>query len=375
MDTIYCDYNATHPVLPEVKEALTKSLSDYGNPSSAHALGRRARDLMEETRETIANYLGVSHKEIFFTSGGSEANHLSLRGLAGSFNRQGENRKILFTGIEHSSLLGAVKQASIEGAEIQKISVDSNGIPDMDQLFESMKSSKILTLMSANNETGVQMPLEVISQECRKNGVVFHSDCVQHFGKGPLDLEGVDLATFSGHKIGAAKGIGFIYKSSLVEMDPINPGGSQERELRPGTENIWGICSLKAAIDHLSAESQLLKIEELRDYFEQRVESEIGSVRFNGQKTTRLGNTSNITFFNCQGESLLFSLDLKGFCVSLGSACASGSVTPSHVLVEMGMSELEARSTIRFSFGRYNTREEIDALVDEIKGCCSRLRK
>ena len=158
-------------------------------------------------------------------------------------------------------------------------------------------------------------------------------------------------------------------------MDPINPGGSQERELRPGTENIWGICSLKAAIDHLSAESQLLKIEELRDYFEQRVESEIGSVRFNGQKTTRLGNTSNITFFNCQGESLLFSLDLKGFCVSLGSACASGSVTPSHVLVEMGMSELEARSTIRFSFGRYNTREEIDALVDEIKGCCSRLRK
>ncbi|MBT3785424.1 cysteine desulfurase [bacterium] len=375
MDNIYFDYNATHPVLPQVRDYLIECLSEYGNPSSVHSLGRAARDLIEETREVIAKHLGVSHKEIFFTSGGSEANHLTLRGLASSLRRKRCDFQILFTGIEHSSLLGAVKQASVEGAMIQKVPVDAHGVVEMNHLCDFLKESKVLTLMAANNETGVKMPIHEVSKKCREAGVIFHSDCVQQFGKAPLDLTGVDLATFSGHKIGASKGIGFLYKSSLVEIDSLNPGGSQERELRPGTENVWGILSLKAAVEALSKESELERIESMRDHFESRVKEEIQDVRINSLGTERMGNTSSITFFKCQGESLLFSLDLEGMCVSMGSACASGSVKPSHVLVEMGMDEKEARSSMRFSFGRFNDMEQIDQLVEKLKICCSRQRK
>lgn len=372
---VYCDYNATHPVLPQIQEAVIEALSEYGNPSSPHAMGRRARDLVEDTREIIANHLRVSHKEIFFTSGGTESNHLAVRGLKNLVATGSRKSKVIYSPVEHSSLLGAVQQSETDGFQLYQLRVDQNGLPDLEQLMEVLPAAALVSLMYANNETGVLMPMQTVIASARKHGVLVHSDCVQQLGKGPLSLQGVDLASFSAHKIGGSKGVGFLYKSSAVDLTPLYTGGSQERELRPGTENLWGILSLREALKHLCSEVHIAQIRRLRDHFETRLENEIDGIRINGKTTSRLGNTSNVTFFNCSGESLLFSLDLKGFCASLGSACASGSVTPSHVLLEMGMSELEAKSSIRFSFGRFNTMEEIDALIEELKNSCARLRK
>lgn len=372
---IYCDYNATHPVLPEVAKCLREVLSEYGNPSSPHAMGRRARDLVEDTRERIADHLRVSHKEIFFTSGGTESNHLAIRGIKQSLSTDQNKARVIYSPVEHSSLLGAIHLAEKEGLQSCRLRVDENGIPDFEQLCQELPVATMVSLMHANNETGVQMPMELVVAEAKRWGVVVHSDCVQQFGKGNINLEGIDLASFSAHKIGGSKGLGFIYKSTAVELEPLIMGGSQERELRPGTENLWGIYSLREALKHLCSDAQLSEIQSLRNYFEHRLENELEGIRINGRRVSRLGNTSNVTFFKCSGESLLLSLDLKGFCVSLGSACASGSVTPSHVLLEMGMSESEAKSSIRFSFGRFNTKAEVDALVEELKNSCARLRK
>ncbi len=345
----------------------------YGNPSSVHSLGRSVKGLIEEAREEIADYLGVSHKEIYFTSGGTESNHLALRGYA---HLHGSPEKsILYCGVEHSSVLGALSILESDGFSLVKIPVDSNGVPDLARIEAELPGAFLATFMSVNNETGVKLPLAAISDLCTSHDVCLHTDRVQELGKGSISLDGVSMASFSGHKIGAAKGIGVLYKVAGIEIKPLLAGGSQEKSLRAGTENIWGILSLQAAIAVLKEKSWEKQANEIREYFETAVLEAIPNLRINGSTVERVGNTSNITFLNCEGESLLFSLDMKGCCVSMGSACASGAVEPSHVLLEMGMPADEAKSTLRISFGRCNDRSQADGLIRTLVEVIPRLRK
>jgi len=272
-------------------------------------------------------------------------------------------------------VLGALSLLETDGYDLVKIPVDKDGIPDLNRIESELPKAFLATFMSVNNETGVKLPLPAIIALCNSSGVCLHTDRVQELGKGAINLDGVALASFSGHKIGAAKGIGILYKAAEVDIKPLLAGGSQEKSLRAGTENIWGILSLQAAFRVLKENSWKKQASEVREYFEENLLNAISDVRINGSTVNRVGNTSNVTFLNCEGESLLFSLDMKGCCVSMGSACASGAVEPSHVLLEMGMPQTEARSTLRFSFGRCNDKNQVINLIETLNKIIPRLRR
>ena len=330
--------------------------------------------MLEETREEIAEYLGVSYKEIFFTSGGTEANYLAITGSCDCLKKYSGKKKVIYSGIEHPSVLHALKKVESQGFELCKVPVDRDGQPDLNLLDEALPGAVLATFMRINNETGIELPLDEIQQLCQKHGVRLHSDWVQSLGKaGPLG-DGYCLASFSGHKVGALKGVGFLYQKLDLDLCPIFCG-SQEKGKRGGTENLAGILSMKYAIRALKEGDGFSKVAALRDRFEEQIKERLDIVRVNGEGVKRSPNTSSITFQGIEGESLLFSLDLKKVCVSAGSACSSGAMKPSHVLTEMGFSADEARSTLRISFGRFNTEEQVDGLVDTICNIVERMSK
>ena len=370
---LYFDHNATTPVAPEVTAAVTQaSLEVWGNPSSIHGEGQKARKFLESSRHTIAARLHCSPAELVFTSGGTESNNLAIMGLA----RGGKH--VITTAIEHPAVLETCRQLEREGVAVTYVGVDRFGAVDANEIKRHITGDTILvSVMDANNEVGTLQPVQAISEivrERRATGqeIYLHSDGVQAFGKTTTNVNelGIDLYSVSGHKIFAPKGIGALFVRKNVPLRAIQHGGRHERERRAGTENVPGAMAFAKAVevcgDNVSA---------LRDQFEARILSELEDVQVNGAVSSRLNNTSNLMFPGVSGEAMVIALDMLGMAVSSGSACSSGSIEPSHVLLAMGRTREEARSSVRFSFGRYNSPEDVDALASAVVASAKRLAK
>jgi cysteine desulfurase len=366
----YFDHNATTPVSAEVLEAMLPMMTEvYGNASSIHYFGQAARQKLDAARRQVAAMLGASAEEIVFTSGGTEADNLALLGIA----RGGH---AVTTTIEHPAVLGAAAQL----AAVTMVAVDGRGVVDPDAIGRALRpDTKMISVMHANNETGVIQPIAEIAKIARAAGVVMHSDGVQAAGKIPLNVStlGVDLYSISGHKFYAPKGVGALYVRKGTKLAAMQHGGHHERDRRAGTENVPGAVALGRAarciIDEGAAE--WTRIEALRDRLEQAILDRITGAHVNGAGAPRTPNTSNIRFDGIDSEPLLIALDLRGFAVSSGSACSSGAQEPSHVLTAIGLTKEQARSSLRFSLGRSNTVEQVDALIEAVAESVAHLRK
>ena len=366
----YFDHNATTFLAPEVAETMSTALREvYGNASSIHRPGQVARQHLEASRRTIARFLNASAPEIVFTSGGTESNNLAILGLVRSL--AGERKHVVTTAIEHPSVLECMRQLEREGVDVSVVAVDA--------VKQNLRDDTVLvSIMHANNETGAIQPIGEIAPfvaERRSAGqtIYLHSDGVQAAGKIPIDVQrlGIDLYSMSGHKLFAPKGVGALYVRKATPLRGIQYGGRHERERRAGTENVPGAMALARAVEI----SSVAGVAELRDAFEQKLFARLSRIEINGPKHSRLPNTSNILFHGVSGEALVIALDLENMAVSTGAACSSGSVEPSHVLLAMGRSREEARSSVRFSFGRYNTAAEIGALEDATVRAVEKLRR
>ncbi len=365
---IYLDNGATTQVDSSVVEIMKQvMIKGYGNPSSLHNLGREAHEKLDEVRELIAKEINATEEEIIFTSGGTEANNLALTVL-----EKGDH--FITTKIEHASINEFAKILEKKEIEVSWLKVDAKGNINFEELKNSFKpNTKLVSIIHANNEIGTVQDLIKIGNECAANKVIFHSDCVQSFKKEKIDVIKMNLSmiSISGHKIHGPKGIGALYVKKGIKIIPCFIGGGQENKKRPGTENVPGIVGFGQAIK-LNYESN--KIKELRDYFIDKVEKEIEEVKLNGARSNRLCNNVNFSFKYVEGESLLMSLDLEGIMVSTGSACSSRSLKPSHVLMALGMGAEQAHGSIRFTFSKYNTKEEIDKTIAVLKIILERLR-
>jgi cysteine desulfurase len=376
---IYMDYNATAPVHPEVLEAFLPFYREsFGNPSSIHMAGRRARGAIEEAREKVARFLGCEPVEVVFTSSGTEADNMAVKGIASAL--RGKGNHIITTPVEHPAVLNTMLHLEQEGYDITRLDVDSEGMPDPAQLEAEITDRTILiSVMHANNETGTILPVNEIGAVAARHRVLFHCDAVQAAGKIPMNFREMNtgLLAVSGHKMGAPQGIGALVVRQGVKLHPLIHGGSQERNRRAGTENVAGIVALgracELARDSLSSESA--RIGALRDRLEQGIISSIPDVRVNGHRALRLPNTSNISFAGCEADSLLANLDLAGIAVSSGAACSSGTLRTSHVLSAMGIEPALARGSLRFSLGRENSAADPDQLLGVLPGIVERLRK
>jgi cysteine desulfurase len=366
----YFDHNATTPVSAEVLEAMLPMMTEvYGNASSIHYFGQAARQKLDAARRQVAAMLGASAEEIVFTSGGTEADNLALLGIA----RGGH---VVTTTIEHPAVLGAAAQL----AAVTTVQVDGRGLVDPDAIRRALRSdTKIISVMHANNETGVIQPIVEIAKIAREAGVVMHSDGVQAAGKIPLNVSalGVDLYSISGHKFYAPKGVGALYVRKGTKLAAMQHGGHHERDRRAGTENVPGAVALGRAAQWIIDEgaAEWTRIEGLRDRLEQAILDRITGAHVNGAGAPRTANTSNIRFDGIDSEPLLIALDLRGFAVSSGSACSSGAQEPSHVLTAIGLTKEQARSSLRFSLGRSNTVEQVDALIEAVAESVAHLRK
>lgn len=378
---LYFDHNATTFLAPEVADTLTQALQDiYGNPSSIHRQGQKARQELENARRTIAGFLGASPQEFVFTSGGTESNNLAISGLVRHLPL--ERKHVITTSIEHPAVLEPVRQLQREGVDVTYLDVDSKGLIDSDAILSALRDETVLvSVMHANNEVGSIQPIRLIANliEVRRASgqtIFLHSDGVQAFGKIPANVRelGVDLYSVSGHKIFAPKGIGGLFVKSGVPLRPIQLGGRHERSRRAGTENVPAAVSFARAISLCSDPSEK-GVAALRDFFESRLRARGVDFEINGARDNRLPNTSNLLFPGISAEALVIALDMQGVAVSTGSACSSGSVEPSHVLLAMGRTRDEARSSVRFSFGRYNTIEEVEALGEAVSSATRRLGK
>jgi cysteine desulfurase len=378
---LYFDHNATTPVAPEVAETTATALREtWGNASSIHTCGQAARQHIESSRRTIANYLGVSPAEFVFTSGGTESNNLAILGLVRSL--PGERKHVVTTVVEHPSVLEPCRQLEREGVEVTYAAVNGDGVVGIEEIRRAVTPETVLiSVMHANNETGTVQPLReigsLVGERCAAGQpLYFHSDGVQALGKvdAPLREFGVHLYSISAHKIYAPKGVGGLYVAAHTPLRAVQFGGRHERERRAGTENVAGAMAFARAAELCSGEGDN-RIEALRDAFEAHILSALDGVEVNGSITYRLPNTSNLLFRDVSGEAIVIALDMQGMAVSSGSACSSGSTEPSHVLLAMGRSRDEARSSVRFSFGRYNTMEDVEALSTAVVACVRRLRK
>ena len=381
MSRFYFDHNATTPVAPEVIEAISEALrSGFGNASSIHAEGQNARQLLERARRQIAAYVGASAAEIVFTSGGTESDNLAILGLAR--NSRAPGKHVITTAIEHPAVLESCRQLENEGTAVTYAPVGPNGAVVPDEIHRHIRPETVLvSVMHANNETGIVQPLAEIAaivRDVRESGqkIYMHSDGVQALGKVPVNVAtlGVDLYSMSAHKMNAPKSIGALYVRKDVPLRGIQFGGRHERERRAGTENVPGAVAFGRAVELASAEPIWRKLAQMRDRFEQRILDATHGTEINGAPAFRLPNTSNLYFPGVDGEALIIALDLKGFAVSSGAACSSGSVEPSHVLLAMGRPKREARQCVRFSLGRYNTEEQVDALADAVIASVQQLR-
>jgi cysteine desulfurase len=375
----YFDHNATTPVAPEVLETMVSCLGQvYGNASSIHHYGQAAKQKLEAARRQLAALVHAGPAEIAFTSGGTEADNLAVFGAVRASARAAKH--VITSAIEHPAVLGPCEQLEREGVAVTRLPVGASGAVNPDDLRRALRPDTVLvTLMHANNELGTVQPIAEIARITREAGVPLHVDAVQALGKIPVhvDVLGVDLCSFSGHKLYAPKGVGALYVRSGTRLAPLVFGGHHERDRRPGTENVPGIAALGAAAElaarTMAAESE--RLGGLRDRLEKLVLARIPGAGVNGAPWNRTPNTTNMHFDGIDGEALVIALDLRGFAVSTGSACSSGAVTPSHVLTAIGLSADRARASIRFSLGRSNTAEQVDALVEALAAAVAHLRK
>lgn len=379
MNTIYLDNNATTKTDEEVVKAMMPYLlENYGNPSSIYKIGRENRKVVEESREKIAEILNCKPDEIYFTSGGSESDNTAIRGIAYSYKNKGNH--IITSKIEHPAVLETCKQLEKEGYEVSYIGVDENGIINLEELKNAIKpTTTLITIMFANNEIGTIEPIEEIGKIAKENDIIFHTDAVQAVGSIKIDVKklNIDSLSLSAHKFYGPKGIGVLYVRKEIKFNKFINGGHQERNKRAGTENVAGIVGLAKAIElaYRDLEDHNKKIKELRDYYVEQIKEKIPYIKINGDMEKRLPGNSNISFRFIEGESLLLNLDLKGICASSGSACTSGSLDPSHVLLAIGLPHEIAHGSLRISIGKYNTKEEIDYVVESLVEIVGRLRE
>jgi len=367
----YFDHNATTPVAPEVLRVFSETMAEVcGNASSIHYFGQTAKQRLEAARREIASALGCDAREIVLTSGGTESDNLAVFGVA-----RGSGGHVVTSSIEHPAVLNACAQLEREGCPVTYVPVGGDGIVDPADVRRALRPQTVLiTIMHANNEIGTVQPVAEMARIAREAGVVFHTDAVQTAGRIPLQVRelGADLLSIGGHKFGAPKGIGALYVRKGVNLRPILFGGHHERDRRAGTENVPGAVALARAF---SLGFDWHGLAALRDRLEREVLDRIPAARVNGDPARRLPNTSNIRFDGIEGEAMVIGLDLRGFAVSSGSACSSGAVEPSHVLLAMGQRPEDARSSVRFSLGPGNTADQVDALVEAVVESVAHLRR
>lgn len=372
---IYLDHNATTPVSDDVRSHLLEWVEHWGNPSSIHGSGRGPKTLMRESREKIARFINASPLELVFTSGGSEANNLAIKGV---FEREKVRKRYIFSEVEHPSIMRTAEYLRSRGALVDFVRVSREGRIDLDQLGSLLDDDvALVSVMMANNETGHLFPIREIADMAHAHGALMHSDCVQAFGKIPVDVAalGVDMASFVGHKFYSLKGAGVLYSRRGVAIEPLVHGGGQERHRRGGTENALAIAALGLQCEKRDLVAPMAEqMRALRDLFEARVLTEIPFAVVNGAGAPRLPNTSSLIIPGVDGEILLMNLDIKGFSVSTGAACSSGSPEPSPVLLAMGLSRAEAQSSLRVGLGWSTTREQIDAFTDALVEVVAHLR-
>lgn len=379
MNTIYLDHNATTKTDEEVVKAMLPYLLEhYGNASSIYKMGRENRRAVEDAREKVANILNCESKEIYFTSGGSESDNMAIRGIAYGYKNRGNH--IITSKIEHPAVLETCKQLEKEGFEVTYIGVDEKGIINIEELKNSIKqTTTLITIMFANNEIGTIQPIREIGEIAKEHNIIFHTDAVQAVGSLNIDVKElhIDSLSLSAHKFYGPKGIGALYMKKGIKFETLLYGGHQERNKRAGTENVAGIVGLAKAIELAYQELEIhnKEIQELRDYYIEQVREKIPYIRINGDREKRLPGNSNISFECIEGESLLLNLDLKGICASSGSACTSGSLDPSHVLLAIGLPHEIAHGSLRISIGKYNTKEEIDYVVENLVEIVEKLRE
>ncbi len=379
MERYYFDHNATTPVSPEVIQTMLGCLAEvYGNASSIHHFGQMAKQRLEMARRQSAALVNCRPQEIVFTSGGTEADNLALFGVVRYSKRP--QRHLVTTAIEHPAVLNACAQLEREGVEVTYVRVGASGVVDPDDIRRALRPSTVLvSVMHVNNELGTVQPMAEIARVTREAAVYLHCDGVQALGKIPVDVPslGVDLYSMSGHKIYAPKGLGALFVRKGTRMSSILFGGHHERERRPGTENVPGAVALGCAAEVAAGDlaTQVTELAMLRDRLEKGILERIPDAGVNGARRSRTPNTSNIYFDGIDGEALVIALDLRGFAVSTGAACSSGAVEPSHVLTAIGLTAERARASIRFSLGRSNTREQVDALIHAVEDSVRHLRK
>ncbi len=375
---IYLDNAATTKTAPEVVDAMLPYFSEYyGNASTIYGLGAESKKAMDHARQTIADSLGAKPEEIYFTAGGSESDNWALKATAEAYASKGKH--IITTKIEHHAILHTCEYLEKRGFEITYLNVDRDGLISLDELKAAIRPDTILiSVMFANNEIGTIEPIAEIGEIAKEHGVLFHTDAVQAYAQVPINVDEmhIDMLSASGHKLNGPKGIGFLYIRKGVKIRSFVHGGAQERSRRAGTENIPGIVGLGAAVERAMRimDSKTQREIELRDYLIGRLENEIPHCWLNGHRTKRLPNNINFSFLFIEGESMLIMLDMKGICASSGSACTSGSLDPSHVLLAIGLKHEEAHGSLRLTLSEDSTKEEMDIVADEVKKIVQRLR-
>ncbi|MBR3599181.1 MAG: cysteine desulfurase NifS [Lachnospiraceae bacterium] len=375
---IYLDHAATTATRPEVVEAMLPYFTEsFGNPSSVYGFSNKSKDAIATARDTIAKSLNADSKDIYFTAGGSESDNWALKETARVYKDKG--RHIITSAIEHHAILHTCEFLEKEGFEVTYVGVDENGIIKMDELKAAIRPDTILiSVMFANNEIGTIQPIKEIGALAKENGILFHTDAVQAYGQLPIDVNelNIDMLSASGHKLNGPKGIGFLYIRKGIKIRNLIHGGGQERARRAGTENVPGIVGLGKAVEIAvdTMNERTAKEIELRDYLIDRVLAEIPYTRLNGDRFNRLPNNANFSFQFIEGESLLIMLDMAGICGSSGSACTSGSLDPSHVLLGIGLPHEIAHGSLRLTLGDENTKEEIDYVIENLKEIVQKLR-
>ena len=376
--TIYLDNAATTKTRPEVVEAMLPYFTEYyGNPSSVYEFSTPSKKAIAEARETIAKSLGAKTNEIYFTAGGSESDNWAIKATAEAYESKGKH--IITSKIEHHAVLHTCEYLEKRGFEITYLDVDENGTVKLDELKKAIRPDTILiSIMFANNEIGTIQPIKEIGEIAKEHGIIFHTDAVQAYAHVPINVDEyhIDMLSVSGHKFNGPKGIGFLYIRTGLKLRSFIHGGSQERKRRGGSENVPGIVGIGKAVEIAMAnlaERTAYEVE-LRDYLIDRVLSEVPYVRLNGHRTNRLPNNANFAFQFIEGESLLIKLDMEGICGSSGSACTSGSLDPSHVLLAIGLPHEIAHGSLRLTLSEETTKEDIDFTVDNIKNIVSFLR-
>ncbi|HID57537.1 TPA: cysteine desulfurase NifS [Candidatus Poribacteria bacterium] len=378
MKRVYLDHNATTPVHPEVLEAMLPYYKErFGNASSVHSYGREAREAIDEAREQVAELIGADPREIVFTSGGTESENFAIKGVA--FLNRGKGNHIITSAIEHHAVLNTCKYLEKKGFEVTYLRVDEHGVVDLNQLVDSITDKTILiTIMHANNEIGTIQPLEEIGRIAKEKGIPLHTDAVQTVGKIPVNVDElqVDLLSLSGHKIYGPKGVGALYVRRGMRLEKLIHGGHHERNRRAGTENVPGIVGLgkaaQLALKNMDREREHLW--KLSERLKEGIVKRVKFVRQNGHPQNRIPNTVNLSFEFVEGESIVLGLDMHGICVSTGSACTSGSLEPSHVLMALNVPPELAHGSVRFSLGSGNTEEEIDYTIEKVAEVVERLR-